>query len=71
MARRKAPIGYVDCECCGIHVVGQWKCDPCESGACDPDVTWHCSGYGGHTCDGSGCPTDKGELAQWEADQAR
>lgn len=58
---RPAPAGYVDCECCGITIIGRRKCDSCEAGECDPEVTWHCSGAGVHDCDGTVCPTTEAE----------
>lgn len=70
MSKRKVPDGIVDCECCGIPVIGKWKCDGCRKSPCVKSSTWHCTGKYGHQCDGTVCPGNREEMAEWEADRA-
>lgn len=48
--------GYHDCECCGIAVIGERLCGPCEAGHCEwSPETWHCVCE--RACDGTACDT--------------
>lgn len=69
MPKRKKPDGYVDCECCGMTIIGEWKCDGCRRNPCSKSSTWHCTGKYGHTCDGTVCPQNREEMAEWEEEQ--
>ena len=67
---RVKPEGYADCECCGLPIIGEWKCDGCRKSPCVKSSTWHCTGKFGHSCDGTVCPTTKAE-AEADAEEQR